>query len=506
MSIAAIIQSQMLQTLLQAMQAADAPLQEGKTVQARFIGWGEAAAEKAAASARAGAVPMAAAQARALAPAAVTAPAQGPSTASPAPAPAPPLPAGKAAALVEINGRQVTLLLDADAGRRAALQPGAVLTLRAEARPAAGQLPRMQLIAIEDGPAGSRPAPARPDIPEAAPQRLDRPDVTARLAAARAVGPLLGAALGRQSGLAPLFADLSVLTRSPAVSTPVAQAAARVLALRLDVEPAGGGSVPEPAALREAVRSSGLFFEARAAQGDVSDNDLKQALLSLRSELKAALPPSEAPASREAEPRPGAAATTPAAAAPARPAPILLSGQPQPQGPALASIDMASDSAASMLGKALERTEGALERMSLNQYASLPNAAEASSAQAPLNRWFTELPIALDGRTAVLPLEIEEDGAGPSADGPTAKLWRVRFALEAEPIGAVHATVTMQGRVIGVSVWAEREATSRLVRDHAPDLEAALLENSFERAQIEVLAAKPKARALQAGRFLDRSS
>lgn len=502
MSIAAIIQSQMLQTLLQAMQAADAPLQEGETVQARFIGWGEAAAEKATVSARAGALPTAAAQARAPAP--VTAPTQGSSPASPAPAP--PLPAGKAAALVEMNGRQVTLLLDADAGRRAALQPGAVLTLRAEARPVAGQLPRMQLIAIEDGPAGSRPAPVRPDIQEAAPQRLDRPDVSARLAAARAAGPLLGAALGRQSGLAPLFADLSVLTRSPAVSTPVAQAAARVLALRLDVEPAGAGSVPEPAVLREAVRASGLFFEARAAQGDVSENDLKQALLSLRNELKAALPPSDVRAPREAEPRPGAAATTPAAAAPARPAPILLSGQPQPQGPAMASIDMASDSAASMHGKALERTEGALERMSLNQYASLPNAAEASSAQAPLNRWFTELPIALDGRTAVLPLEIEEDGSSPSADGLTAKLWRVRFALEAEPIGAVHATVTMQGRVIGVSVWAEREATSRLVRDHAPDLEAALLESAFERAQIEVLAAKPKARALQAGRFLDRSS
>jgi hypothetical protein len=159
----------------------------------------------------------------------------------------------------------------------------------------------------------------------------------------------------------------------------------------------------------------------------------------------------------------------------------------------------------SAVAKTLERTEAALDRLTLGQFASLPAGSEATQS-APINRWFIELPMALDGRTAVLPLEIEEDHGGPASGGVEAKLWRVRFALDAEPIGPVHAMVTMQGRVIGVRVWAERDATSRLVRDHAHDLKAALLDADFERADVEVHAGQPMRRAARAGHYLDRRS
>ncbi len=122
------------------------------------------------------------------------------------------------------------------------------------------------------------------------------------------------------------------------------------------------------------------------------------------------------------------------------------------------------------------------------------------------NRWFVELPLAPGAGAAVLPLEIEEDRGGGGAGEAKARLWRVRFALDLEPMGLIHALVTMQAKSVSVAVWAEREATSRLVRDFAPDLEAALKEAEFDEAAIDVLSGRPSAPPAMPGRYLDRAS
>jgi hypothetical protein len=314
-----------------------------------------------------------------------------------------------------------------------------------------------------------------------------------------AAGPLAGAALAHQDGMAPLFADLAAVVRAPGlVPPPVTSAALRVLGFRLPTTQ----DVVTPDDLQAGVKASGVFHEARIAKGDPvqAGGDLKSALLMLRDILKAALP--EIVTERDA---PLPMADKAPAGANTRPQAPLRDGLPSPQPIALSSIDPATDSVANVVGKTLERTEAVLDRLTLGQFASLPAGSEATQS-APINRWFIELPMSLDGRTAVLPLEIEEDHGGPAPGSVEAKLWRVRFALDAEPMGPVHAMVTMQGRTIGVSVWAERDATSRLMQDHAPDLKAALLDADFERAEIEVHAGQPMRRAARAGHYLDRRS
>ncbi len=451
MNIAAAIQSQMLETLLAALRPTEFAPKPGDTVAARFLGW----------------------------------------------ASAPPQNTEPAAARIQVGAQMLTLVVASGDARRALLQPGAALTLAIDEAPS-GEPARARLLAIGDSPAArEQPSMARrPDLPP-----TPAPAVLSADQARAAAGPLVGAALARQDGLGPLFADLDALVAARApVPDGVARAAAALLGMRLTVS---GGDVG-PDALRQAVSGSGLFHEALQAAGDpAASGDLKAALIALRAALRAALGP-DAPTAGQAALKPPreAEGLEPRPATAARPLAPMRDGLPAPQPEAQPRIDPIRQEPAAMLSRLLGDTEAALDRLTLGQYASLPDQAAAG----PLNRWFAELPLMADGRNLVLPLEIEEDEPRPGSTPMAARLWRVRFALDVEPIGPVHALVTLQGRTVGVSVWAEREGAARLIRDFAPELEAALVAGDFERADIDVLAGKPQARAPGAGQYLDRRS
>jgi hypothetical protein len=294
--------------------------------------------------------------------------------------------------------------------------------------------------------------------------------------------------------------------QAAAIPRPVLAAAEAVLGFRM---PAADGVAPET--LRQAVGRSGLFHEAQLARGLplLAAGDLKSALLALRAALQgeasAASPdgarPNEKPDSG-AGARPADTSTLPLqprAAPPQREG--LLTAQPASP----ASVDLAAEPASAVMGKLAAQTEAALDRLSLAQFASLPSPQDAG-AGAPLNRWFAEIPLMPGTGSAVLPLEIEEDRGGQTHDGPQARTWRVRFALDLPPMGLIHALITMQARSVAVMVWAERESTSKLVRDFAPDLQAALADGGFDRAEIDVAMGRPVARPASAGHYLDRVS
>ncbi|MCX7324683.1 MAG: flagellar hook-length control protein FliK, partial [Hyphomicrobiales bacterium] len=404
-------------------------------------------------------------------------------------------------ARVQMESGAVTLRITADAARRAALQPGSILSLEVE-RPELGTEPaRMRLIGIApgtgerqtpiegQGPLGRAIAPPGPTVTRAAAREPISPETEARLALRAAAGPIIGAALARQNGLAPLFSNLEALERAPILlPSALANAAAAALKARL---PVVGDGLIVPEVLQQAVTDSGIFHEARLGHGDAAEAafDLKSTLLILRQVLRSMVPDSAGPS----------------AAAHGRVPPPSRDGAPVAQPQAAPTIDAVTQPVSAMLETVLKDTEAALDRLSISQFASLPSPAELQTAQSH-NRWFIELPMALEGRTVMLPLEIEEDRNGARPDAAQGRLWRIRFALDVEPMGPVHAMVTMQGKLIGVFVWAEREATSQLVRSFSPDLEAALLGSDFERADIEVMTGQPQRRAPMAGQYLDRRS
>ncbi len=481
MTIAATLQARMLQTLLQALQTSAQPLRAGDQVEARLLAL--------------------------------------------SPPDAPPAPEGHVAARVLLAGAPALLFIRADAARPAALEPGARLTLRAETAasedaPATMRLVRLTPPAAEMASAMRQGAPAREPAPAEAEVTLQ----TLRAAA----GPIVGATLARQRALGAVVADALALVRqgaagpanaqgpanapgaaSGSVPQPVAAAAAKLLGHALD-----GDEPLTPERLQRAVAQSGLFHEARQGQENASPDDLKGALLALRTALREALAGQPTPPAREAgagEPQRPAASSGPtpqAQSAPPQPAalppPPLREAGPQLQAFHEPPVDLP---APALLAKALESTQGALDRIALGQYASLP--APSDMAQPGLiQRWAVELPLLLEGRASALPLEIEEEEPreGPAQSRAAGKLWRVRFALDGEELGPVHAVVTMQGKAVGVTVWAARPETSRLFRAFAPELEGALRDGAFERAEVEVLAGRPQARPAAPGRFLDRVS
>ena len=106
----------------------------------------------------------------------------------------------------------------------------------------------------------------------------------------------------------------------------------------------------------------------------------------------------------------------------------------------------------------------------------------------------------------MLPLEIERDPPQPGTTTPEAPIWRVRFGLDAEPLGALQGLVTLQGRAISVSFWAEREETSHLLRQAGPGLEASLIQARIESAALEIHTGQPRPAKAASGQFLDRRS
>lgn len=335
------------------------------------------------------------------------------------------------------------------------------------------------------------------------------PVITA--AAARAVaGPLLGPVLQRQDGLAPLLANLRALaqgTISLALPKTLPPAIQQVLAQAVPAE----RQAPTAAKLKEAFQASGLFLEARQAAGLPlpRQGDLKAGLQALRETLL--------PIVDSLSPDPKGSrqdhAGTPSGDQQADSAPDQSSrlAPPRRDGP-LAPQPAAEPSLApgekplAIAETLLDQTEAALDRIKLTQYASLPLEPARQDGTQPAQRWLAEIPLAFQQGITMLPLQVERDPPRRDVQGVSPPVWRIRFALDVEPMGPLQGVVTLQGRDVGVSIWAEREETSQLLRGAAPGLEGALLDADFASGAIDIHTGQPRVMQPTAGQFLDRLS
>jgi hypothetical protein len=336
------------------------------------------------------------------------------------------------------------------------------------------------------------------------------PLTTAGMASPRALaGPSLGPALARQDSLTPLLANMRALANGSVTVTlpkPLLHLIDRVLGQAIPVE---RKAVTAPV-LKAAIQNSGLFLESRQAEGRAlpPGGDLKASLQSLRASLVPLLEALSPPRSATAEAAGKAAvATLPAQPVPeagARPAPPRRDGALVPQPIAEPSLS-AGEKPLAIVETLLGQTDAALDRIKLAQYASLPPEGPRAEAQHG-QRWLTELPLAFHNGAAMLPLQIEKEPPRRDTEGAAGPLWRVRFALDVEPMGPLQGVVTLQGRSVGIALWAEREETSKILRSASPGLEAALADAHFENGSIDIHTGQPRVAQPTAGQFLDRMS
>lgn len=315
-------------------------------------------------------------------------------------------------------------------------------------------------------------------------------DPTPAAAAPPAVGPQAAAlaaldaavqtAAGRQSGLAPLLANLEIALQTPGLPPPVLTAAAQVLGLQLPLDPA-----PTASDLRQALTQSGLFLEALTASSDTAAGpDLKAALLALGQALESWLA--------------GGGQGTPTARPPAPP---YAGGPVRGQAPAAASLPPGA-SAETVGGKLLQQTSGAIARQVLLQAASLPGQPRAADqAQSP--QWLFEIPLATPQGAAVAQFEITRDG-GRGGDDEDPPVWRTRFSLHLEPMGPVHAQIALRGDHVHVSLWAENAETAGQLAMQSADLSNALRDDDLH-ATVSVAPGAPTVAPPPAGRLVDKA-
>lgn len=325
--------------------------------------------------------------------------------------------------------------------------------------------------------------PVRPVIP-VVPALTPSIEIGAGQVSAQVVAQIAQGAAARQGGLAPLMADLVQAAGNPGLPTAVRSAAAQVLA---QASPAGAGVTAGD--LARALSRSGLFLEANLAaapQASPMGQDMKAGLLVLNQALAAWL----AGAPRAPGPR-----------NPARtPPPPYRAGSTRAQPSATPSLP--ADATPSAVGQRLmAETKAAVARQELLQIASLPAAPE-EALEAQVTRWMFEMPFTTPQGASVAQFEISRDGRGGASAQPA---WRVAFSLDIEPLGPVHARVSLVGDQAVVSLWAEREIGLARLRDDQPMLSAALARASF-RAEIAVHSGAPPHVEPHAGQLVDQTS
>lgn len=321
-----------------------------------------------------------------------------------------------------------------------------------------------------------------------------------------ALAASIRAAAAKQSGLAPLFANVeALLAQSASWPEPLRQAALDLLRLRVPAD-----SPITSKDIRSAVARAGLFLEAQlaVAHGSAAPApDLKRVLLVLRQALQswlgAQMDLSHLPAA-VAHRAPDAAATARQPERPSLGVPPPYRGAPTTAQPVVAATiaDWPAPKAAEHL---LVLTEGALARQTLLQAASIPERSETQSEPAA-PRWVLEIPIVAAQGTSIAQCEIGRDGR-PQDGGDQVPLWRARFSVDVEPIGPVHVQIALLGQRAAVTLWAERTDTAGEMRART-----ALLTDALQRVELEsdihIRTGAPRApqSAQPAGRFLDQAS
>lgn len=212
--------------------------------------------------------------------------------------------------------------------------------------------------------------------------------------------------------------------------------------------------------LKRGVGNSGVFLEAKLANPPVAlQGDLKGSLLTLADALQKVQGNAE-----------------------------LI---PTATRPAAADSELAKASAdvlAGVIDKALlNKTEGAIARIVLDQLASLPQN------DGKQNVWQLEIPFTDGQHTGAVKLKINRDGKARQA-GEQAN-WTVVLELNPPGLGTLHSRISLVGDVIDTYFWSDRQATTALIQDHLDLLFARYTQAGLAVGQLNALDGAPPASA-----------
>lgn len=358
---------------------------------------------------------------------------------------------------------------------------------------------------------------------DTAPTRPTQAPTSNALATQQVAASIVGDAAARQNGLAPLYADLAALAqRGVALPAPVIAVARQLLDVPIDLTRKTTVSAAE---IKTALMQSGLVPPSSlvaasagsaapamgAPQTQIAGLNLvlgllRRTLTAWRDEDQIDAPQTGNTAAAESAVRASVADVRPAPRDNAPPPPFR-SGPTVPQPPVQAALpeDMSAPALAQHL---LDRTEAAIARQTLLQVASLSDGdSTAAKAGTEARHLIFDVPLATPQGTAIAQFRIEQDGARHAAE--TGKpAWRTSFAIDVEPMGRVHAHISLVGDRTAVTLRAERQESAALLNNHVAQLEASLREADLEPGTLACLnsTADTPSPAVAPGLFLDSTT
>lgn len=334
----------------------------------------------------------------------------------------------------------------------------------------------------------ARTAPPAPDVvaePVGVPSEADEPAPGARptRSGAGAPQPAMTASVRPSTPVPPGAAPLEQASEAMAAPTPPEAEATEA---REEGVPKPPSNLPQASSEDEQIATR---FGAFVAPPKGPPNPIAAARAALSPLIQAGLLAEDAVA-EELPTRPlGEAKTVVARGYGGPPADVVHPKVPPPpyaggpmagQKPSPAAM-LADQSPADIVRGLLKGTGGALARQDLMQIASLSEPqhhgeAETAEVRPQGARLNLDLPFVTPQGVAVAQFEISHDGGGSGggAVGSAERTYKARFSIDIEPLGPVHALVTLTGARARVSLWAERAETIAHLRAGEESLGASL--------------------------------
>lgn len=144
------------------------------------------------------------------------------------------------------------------------------------------------------------------------------------------------------------------------------------------------------------------------------------------------------------------------------------------------ALDVFSEAMADEL---LNKTEGAIARIVLDQLESLPQNGGKQ------NVWRAEIPITDDHHTDSVKLKINRESSANQTDNQAN--WSVVLELNPPRLGTLHARISLVDDVIDTYIWSDQQATMALVRDHLDQLSASYTQAGLVVGKLNALEGTP---------------
>ncbi len=148
-------------------------------------------------------------------------------------------------------------------------------------------------------------------------------------------------------------------------------------------------------------------------------------------------------------------------------------------------------------GQMLRLLAGVLNRITVNQlHSQLLTARAGGDAGTPANTLITDLPWMAPGgevKTAQLRIDYEKPDQQPSSKTRKAGVaeWRLSLAMDLDDAGKVFFDVALRQSAVSARVWAEQQATARLVTRQLGELRTRLADLGLDVTELECRRGQP---------------